>query len=264
MSPHRPKTTIWIWPTGLFPRRIIYYLRAQNITLADLAAANIDLVPVLLDPESHQIRAKEGYAAKPDGMTVPCMYIAGGSGAGEGGGQWVRESVSIIAYLEEVFGEDGRRKSFYGTTAMQRLKTHDIMCTFSADIIPNYITELTHTVPGSKSWTHIQDGEISSGAGAHARRRKEFYLRRLEDWVRRDIVERGTRSLSGEGREVTLADVVVMAQVCYARDGYGADWLEGCGVLRNWSEEAVKGEWWVDGEKLKECEERGWNVVLKE
>ncbi|PVI05452.1 hypothetical protein DM02DRAFT_686438 [Periconia macrospinosa] len=274
-----PKTTIWIWPTGLFPRRILYYLRAQNITLSELLSQNIHLVPVVLDPIKNTLGVKEGkgYPALPEGMTVPCMYIAPSTSSSsekeeEGGareedkGQWVRESISIISYLEEIFcnnGSDEGRASIYGTTTSQRLKTHDIVSTFSADIVPNYITELTHTVSATKLWSHMKDEEMSAGAGAHARRRKQFYLGRLEDWVRRDVVECGMRSLSGEGREVTLADVLVMAQVCYVQK-YGWDVLEGCVVLKKWWAEAMKGEWWVGEEGLKGCEERGWKVVLGE
>lgn len=259
-----PETTIWIWPTGLFPRRIIYYLRAQKITLSTLAAHNIRLVPMTLSPTTHKIAAKEGYPALPDGMTIPCMHIAssGTPDKERGEGQWVHESLSIIMHLEEVLKNDGAGTSILGSTPSQRAKTWDVVSTFS-DVLGNYVTEIVHTEPSAKMWSGIQEGEVSAGAAAHAGRRKAFYMQRLEGWVKGDVAGRGTTSLSGEGRDATLADLVVMAQVCYALDGYGVDWLQGCEVLKEWWGRAVQAGWWVDGERLKACEgEEGWEAVL--
>lgn len=224
-----------------------------------LSAHNIELIPLVLDNTTHEIVSKAGCKERPKGMTLPCMYIEEGN---EGQGQWVHESLSIITYLEEVFGEKGQ--SILGATPTQRLKTTDIVSLFP-DILLNYLAEIIHSVPGTTVWSHIEASEMSPGAAAHAGRRKKFYMARLEDWVRRDVVERGTVSLSGKGRNVTLADVVVMAQVCYCLDGQGVDWLEGCDVLKEWWQRAIKEDWWVSGEQLKACEgEDGWTAVLGE
>ena len=197
-------------------------------------------------------------------MTVPCMHITSSDTTekDQGQGQWVHESLSIIMYLEEVLRKnDGAETSIAGSTLSQKAKTWDIVSTFH-DIMGNYITEFVHSEPSAKSWSGIQEGEQSAGAAAHAGRRKAFYMQRLEKWVESDVVGRGTRSLSGEGREETLADI--MAQVCYASDMYGVDWLAGYDALRKWWANAVQGAWWVNGKQLKTCEgEEGWKAVLE-
>src|SRR4051812_27149110 len=41
-----PKTTLWVWSSGAFPRRIVYYFHAKGITTTILAQHNIHLIPV--------------------------------------------------------------------------------------------------------------------------------------------------------------------------------------------------------------------------
>jgi hypothetical protein len=70
-SPPYPKTTLWLWPTGLFPRCIIYYLHAKHLTLPILMHHNIYLVPATLNQDhtlilSSWLRCTSAKRQRPD------------------------------------------------------------------------------------------------------------------------------------------------------------------------------------------------------
>lgn len=96
---------------------------------------------------------------------------------------------------------------------------------------------------------------MSRSAAEHASGKWQFYLDRLEAWVKDDggaTVERKT-----------IAGVVLLAQVEYHEMMYGADWIEGHEVLREWVEGMKREEWFVESEVLKGVERgEGWETVL--
>ncbi|KAF2251343.1 hypothetical protein BU26DRAFT_281335 [Trematosphaeria pertusa] len=250
-----PKTTLWLWPTGLFPRRIIYYLRAKHITLSALTAHNIHLIPIILSPTTASLVAKPGYEARPADTSLPCMRVE----KDDDETLWVHESLSIVGWLEEVF--DGA--DIYGSTISQRAKTRDILSLLN-DALAWSMAEMIHSDPRTLAWSGLASAsEQSPSAAAHAAKKFHFYLQRLENWVEGDVVGKGTSSLSGEGAGVTLADVVLMSQVCYIEEMYGMDWVAEHGVLRVWVERAKGEAWWVGREALERCEkEEDWEGVL--
>ncbi|CAG5137401.1 uncharacterized protein ALTATR162_LOCUS89 [Alternaria atra] len=70
-------TTLWLWPTGLFPRRIIYYLRAKNISSSMLHEKNIHLIPVVLDKgaPTPDLVSRPGLEARPAETSLPVLRI---------------------------------------------------------------------------------------------------------------------------------------------------------------------------------------------
>jgi glutathione S-transferase len=256
MSP--PKTTIWLWPTGLFPRRVLYYLRVKQITLSALHAHNIHLIPVVLNPSASKLQSREGYEERPEGMSLPCMRIEHREGGERV--EYVRESLAIVGFLEEVFRGEGCG-NIMGNTPSQRAHTTDIISLLSDATIWSS-TALIHSDPNTLSWSGLSASNMSASAAADAQKRFHRLLSKLEEWVEKDIVKGGSQSLSGEGGGVTLADIVLMSSVSYAEDHYGKDWVEEHGVLRIWCERAKGCEWYVRAERLRECEERGWDAVL--
>lgn len=250
------KATIWIWPTGLFPRRLIYYLRAKRITTSTLIAHNIHLIPVTLSMPAGLV-TKPGYEPRPDGLSLPCMRVE----QPDGSLFWVRESLAIIGWLEDVFGKEKGYDDIRGNRLEQRAKTADIMSVF-ADAMSWSGTSLIHSDLSTLSWSGMSQDQMSASAAVDAKRRFHLYLSRLEGWVESDVIGKETKSVSGEGANVTLADIVVMTMVMYTEDAYKKDWLEEHGVLRVWCERAKKEAWFVGIEELKRCEEGGWEVVL--
>jgi dephospho-CoA kinase len=104
---------------------------------------------------------------------------------------------------------------------------------------------------------------MSPVTASHAEKKCEQLLSKLERWVVEDVIDGTRKSLSGEGGDVTLADMVVMAQVEYMREMYGMDWVAEHGVLRVWCDRAKEEEWVIGREALLEVERTGnWYGVL--
>src|SRR5690242_11369062 len=95
----KDNTTIWIWPSGLFPRRLVYYFRAKGITLSALERHGIHLIAVELASSPPALHSMAGFEARPANSSLPIMRIE----HGDGRTTWIRESLSIIDYLEDLF-----------------------------------------------------------------------------------------------------------------------------------------------------------------
>jgi glutathione S-transferase len=250
MSPH-PKTTLWIWPTGLFPRRLVYYFRAKNITLSILQAYNIQLVPVTLSKNS--LASLPGYETRPADTSLPIMRVEEESGT-----FYVRESIAILEYFEEVFKVETEYEDMRGKTLQQRVKTRDIL-SLLADAAGWSGVSLIHSNPATTHWSGLGREAMSEGAAAHAKMKFCAQMDKLERWV-----GESKGSLSGVGTGVTLADVCLMAQVEYMQEVYGMNWLEGFVWLRAWCNRKSQEEWVVKKEGLEGVEKSGeWNGVLE-
>lgn len=272
MSPSTtaPKITIWLWPTGLFPRRIIYYFRAKNINLSTLRAHNIDLIPVSLDAASVTFTTKAGDEAPPAGASMPCMriqYLEGESSDPETMG-YIHESNAMIAYLEEIFnGGNGNKwanRNIMGSTRSQRARTHDITSLLGDAMIYANVM-LMHSDTRTLSWSGLAAEDMSAATAAHAQEKFDKLFSKLEGWINRDIVEKGMPSLSGKENEVTLADIVLMANVTYALDAFGTNYFdkEKHKVLAQWANRVSDAAWCVGSEALGKAEEAGWEAVLE-
>ncbi|KAH7081434.1 hypothetical protein BKA63DRAFT_599777 [Paraphoma chrysanthemicola] len=262
LTPTYSHTTIWLWPTGLFPRRIIYYLRAKHINTTLLQKHNITLVPVTLSDNA--LVALDGHEARPADSSLPVMRVKDGDRTET----WIRESSSIMEYLEEVFthegavGEGVSSVDSRGTSLHQRARTRDILSLLSDAIIWSTVA-MIHSNPATTFWSGLTRADMSPATAAHAQKKFDALLSKLERWVERDVVVRKTNSLSGEGADVTFADIALMAQVEYMHEMYGLDWVAEHGVLRVWWERAKGEEWVVKREALLEAERKGeWGCVL--
>jgi glutathione S-transferase len=256
----RPKITLWLWPTGLFPRRVVYYLRAKNITLSMLQAQNIHLIPVILvkDPPKPGLVSKAGFEPRPSEMSLPALRIQ----HTDGKEFWIHETSAILEYFEEVFSKARGYEDLRGNTAEQRARTRDALSLLVEASIWGGVA-LVHSDANTTYWSGLSEGEMSASAAKHAERKFHSLLSRLEKWVEADVVGGESQSLSGLGGSVTLADLLVMAQVEYMQEMYGLDWVGEHGVLRVWYER-MKGEEWVVGkEDLLDVENTGeWAGIL--
>jgi glutathione S-transferase len=254
--PPQPKTTLWIWPTGLFPRRIIFYLRAKNLTLPILTAHNIHLIPVALTP-SFQLLSLPAFEPRPQNTSLPIMRIE----SDDKKVLWIRESAAIIEYFEEVFGVEKGYRELRGETVQQRARTRDGVSLLN-DVMVWSTVGMVHSNRATVSWSGLSEEGMSGSAAHHADGKVDALLKRLEGWIEED--GKGCRSLSGEGGDVTVLDVVVMSME-YIREVYGEDGLGGNEVLKGWWEKLRVAEWVVGKEELKKVEESGkWATVLAE
>jgi glutathione S-transferase len=252
MSSPLTKITIWLWPTGLFPRRIIFFLRLARISRSTLSAHNITLIPVSLTPTA--LVSLPGTEARPPSTTLPLMRIA----YPDGRTVWIRESGAILEYLDEVLCQ-GERRSLLGGKAEDRARQRDAMSVLSDAMMWSQVA-LVHSEPKSTSWSGLKAEDMSPAAAAHASEKMRALLDKLERWIREDGKE--GKGLLGE---VGMVDVVLMAHVEYLRDGYGVEWVQGHEGLVAWWERVRSEEWVVGKEVLGEVERTGeWGLVLEE
>src|SRR5690242_19169790 len=106
------RTTIWIWPSGLFPRRLIYCFRAKNIDFSTLKNYNIHLIPVALATDPPALEAMEGHEARPSDASIPIVRIV----HADSSEVWIRESLSILSYFEELFPSSNGWADLQGDT----------------------------------------------------------------------------------------------------------------------------------------------------
>jgi glutathione S-transferase len=259
-----PRTTLWLWPTGLFPRRVIFYMRAKGLTTAILRARNIHLIPVKIvfqDPYP-AIVSCPGYEARPEPHhSLPVMRIERDASAG--GDFWIREAMGITQYLEEFFGTEEGYTNLMGSSIMQRVRARDVLNAL-ADATGFCFNALIHLKPECCFFSGLKEEEMSKKGGEDARNRFHATLKKVEGWIEGDVCgEKGTMSVTGDGIAVTLADIHLGAQIMYAVEPYGTDWLEGHEVFQEWWAR-VKGKRFVVQRKdLLEVERSGkWEGVL--
>ncbi|KAJ4367737.1 hypothetical protein N0V86_009858 [Didymella sp. IMI 355093] len=242
------KTTLWIWPAGLFPRRLLYYFRAKHMTLTVLKDHNIDLIPVALSTSPPALESVLGYEARPKDASLPVMRIV----HADGKESWIRESLSILEYLEDLLPSP----SLVGESAEERAQTRDIVSLLN-DTMHWGLIHLIHSDPKTTFWSGLSEDEMSKSTAEHAKGKFEFYLQRLEDWTRDD----GGAIM----RRTTIAGIVLLAQVEYHEMMYGANWIEGHTVLREWIHGMQEEVWYVESGMLKGVEDgKGWETILGE
>jgi hypothetical protein len=66
-------TALWLWPTGLFRRRVIYYLRAKSITSSILHKEKTKLVSVVL--ANGALASILSLEARPADTSLPVLRI---------------------------------------------------------------------------------------------------------------------------------------------------------------------------------------------
>jgi len=239
--------TLWLWPSGFFPRRIMYYLRAKRLPSSILSLHNINIIPVAYTPAG--LASKEGHEARPVGTTLPCLRI-------EKPGQepfLVYESMAIMEYFENLFGCEAY-PDLRGSTPEQRSRTSDILSLLQEAIVWHGVAYM-HGDPATLLWSGMKTPQ-SSSAFTDAKMRHHKLLSKLEDWVGYGITTEGWRSLSGD-TEVTLADIVLMAAVEFSEHWYARewkDWIAEHGILRIWCEKAKEQPWFVKSKELDEMD----------
>ncbi|KAJ4374722.1 hypothetical protein N0V83_001797 [Neocucurbitaria cava] len=250
--------TIWIWPIGLFPRRIINYFRAKNITTSILKAHDIHLIPVTLDP-SVGLVSLPGYETRPTDISLPCLRIE----KADGEVFWIHETLAILSYFEEeLFSVERGYTRLEGEGAEQRAKVRDLVGQ-TTDASTWGAIGLMNSDVSTTSWSGLKEEEMHADTAVHARKKFDGILTKIEGWVEPDVIGRGTQSLAGKGADVTFADIFLAAQVDYMQWVYGVKWLQGHEVLEMWYERVKEEKWRVGNEVLASADgSDGWEGLL--
>lgn len=215
---------------------------------------NIRLIPIFLDKDATtpDLVPHPGLEARPPGTSVPALRIT----YADGTTFWINETNAIMEYFEEVFSVANGYPDLRGTTIQQRARTRDILSLLS-DAITWSSVALVHSDPNTMSWSGLAKDEMSESAAKHARGKFHMLLSRLEARIQGDIIGNKSQSLSGDGTDVTLADICLMAEVEYMQEMYGLDWVAEHGLLRVWCDRRKGQSWVVARNALQEVEKTG-------
>ncbi|KAF2818803.1 hypothetical protein CC86DRAFT_472659 [Ophiobolus disseminans] len=245
------KTTIWIWPSGLFPRRVLYYFLAKGINVSTLKSHNIILIPIDLIISPLSLQSKTGHEPRPADTSLPVLRIE----HSDGRITWIRESLAILHYLEELFPPSAGYPDLQGSSAEQRAQMRDMLSVLG-EAMHWSLVSLIHSNTSTTNWSGLDEEQMSAVTAAHADQKHIVLLLRLEKWVE-ERVSHGIMDY------VTFAGLGLLAQVEYAEMMFGTDWVADHVVLRTWVEE-LKGEpWYVSNERLKDVERSGdWSTLM--
>ncbi|KAF2014572.1 hypothetical protein BU24DRAFT_423483 [Aaosphaeria arxii CBS 175.79] len=244
------KTTLWIWPTGLFPRRLIYYFRAKQISSSHLHAQNIIMVPVTLDMQAGALVSKPGHEPRPEGTSLPCLRIE----RTDQDDFYIHESGAILEYFEELFGPEKGFVNLRGTTMEQRARSRDILSVLADATVWGVVYQI-HTEESTLMWSGLRREQWSADVAMHAKKFKSGLLDKLERWVGEGMAQKGRKSLRAEDAGVTLADISLLTIVEYIEKTYGQDWVDGHVQLKAWCDIMKKAEWFIDEHGLKGLED---------
>jgi glutathione S-transferase len=251
------KHTLWVWPTGLFPRRILYYLRAKALPLS-LLDSTLTINTVLNN--GVKLVPAPGYESHPDGTSLPCLRVER-PGASP---TFIYESTAIMEYFEELFEGVGG-PSLIGNNIAQRARTRDIVAMINdTGVFSGFYAYNKHEA--TMSWSGFKKEEMSDGNVRLAVARGGRLLAKIEKHMKDDM-EENCISLSGEGIEGTLADFAVMAIADYMAYFYGALFFDDFGefaALKGWYERAKSSSWFVSTEECQKIERDGYKGLFVE
>ena len=131
MPPSTHHHTLYLWPHGLFPRRLAYQLLASNLCTSASAllagkttVPNLSLAIITIDPRTFAWTSADPNKPKPDGKSMPCLQIDDVSSPASAP-RYIHESHSIMLYIESHFAD--AEQSLVSGDAVERAQAEDMM-----------------------------------------------------------------------------------------------------------------------------------------
>ncbi|KAI0441248.1 hypothetical protein F4803DRAFT_552333 [Xylaria telfairii] len=239
--------TLFLWLEGLFPRRVSYWLlikglvsSPQHLSGGKTTDPTLSIVRLSLNFSSGGWKSDPENDPLPSTVSTssPCLRIRNTKTGAE---HWVRESSSILTYLEEFYADRGptlKPKDVLGTVAMNDLVGQ----------MNNSITEsgtyLRHASPQFATFSGLQDEERSRAAARIGYQITMKGFLKVQDWARDSLATTGwlTPGTDGPG----LVDTNLAAVRRYFELGYGWNIFEKEELkpLEEWYRRFQKLAWW--------------------
>jgi glutathione S-transferase len=198
----QPKPRLWVLDWGLFPRRVLIYLKEKGIR------DDFEIIPVVV---SHDGAAHS--PGKPPG-TLPVLEIERESAEDKLDGTYIFQSTAILEYLEDVYAD--HKPNMRGATPKDRARVRECM-----DIMNEAVTCLgmyTHNASALFAGHGIQDEATAMWAG----RRYHKLLDILEN-----LADPKGPFLANVNDQPTIVDCVLLATAQFGRVSYRLDLLSG-------------------------------------
>lgn len=263
----KTQLTLFLWPTGLFPRRINYWLFIKGLVSSydDILSGatsdpNLTIVRLSLNFPARGWKSTPADDPLPEHISTssPCLRVrdASPSSTGTTTERWIRESSSILEFLEAHYAAADHHHHA-GPTLLNANNIADVAATsdrvgqLNLAIIEG-LTYIRHACPEFAAFAGLKDDERSAAAARIGLQSMMKGLAKVLDWARADsLATTGwlTPGTDGPG----LVDVNLAAPRRYLEIVYGWNIFEGEELrpLEEWYGRFRKLDWW-DGFEERE------------
>ncbi|OAG36054.1 hypothetical protein AYO21_09772 [Fonsecaea monophora] len=254
----RSVRTLWVWPGGIFPRRVAYYVKAKSVTADHLNRLGLTLIPCTVDLKSQDLAldAIPGYEKRPKGFSLPVLRIQDLESSNHS--KFIAQSSSILEYLEDLLPASDGHPSLRGDDAFQAARVRDIVQLIN-EVLTWCNVHVRHLTAFSLGWSGMTEEQQSPQAGEDAQVQYRRLLTTLQSWT--NTCSKGV-SLVGADRP-TLADITAAAAKTSMEDLYGINLFDGFEGLEAWWTRYQSSPWFVIRDVIDQIEKDGFNLLLK-
>jgi glutathione S-transferase len=249
--------TLWIWPSGIFPRRLVYYLKVKSLSENDLDNLKLSLIPCFVDLQSQDLHLDSisGFEKRPQGYSLPVLRISGAKSSDKA--EYVTQSSSILEYLEDLLPETEGFANLRGKNALQAAKIRDIV-QLTNELLTWCNVNMRHSTAFSLLWSGMTKEQQSQQASKDAQTQVARLLEKLECWIETS----GGISLVG-AESPTIADVTVAAAKTSMEEIYGLDLFREFDSLDAWWSRYQASPWFVTRAEIEEVERDGFRILMR-
>ncbi|KAJ4262865.1 hypothetical protein NW762_006478 [Fusarium torreyae] len=229
---------LFLWIEGYFPKRIVYYLLAKGLCSSvdqlyegNTNEPNLNVVRIVFNGQDFVSEDPDN--PFPTETTVPALRLDDTS---SGKSIWIRETWSIINYLEEVFpGTTANNyREMWANDPVERAITQDVLGHLLSASEQGGIW-LDNNAPFLTAFRQISDEEHSIGVGRRARRAFEEHFKAAQEIAADNLERTGWLTPAADGGP-GMADVNLAAMVRHTEDAWSEFVIENDVLepLRQW------------------------------
>ncbi|GAW13320.1 hypothetical protein ANO14919_027020 [Xylariales sp. No.14919] len=247
--PMNEQLTLFLWLQGLFPRRVNYWLLIKGLVSSprdledgktldsnlSIVRLSINMTPTGFDWKSNP---ENDPLPKEISTSSPCLRVRNTQTGDE---RWIRESSSILAYLEEVYADRG--PALNPKALLDRAVTNDLVGQINLNAIES-VSYIRHASPQFAAFAGIKEEERSQAAARVGYQSMVKGFVKVQTWAGDALATTGwlTPGTDGPG----LVDVNFAALRRYLEIVYGWDIFEKEELkpLAEWYERFKGLSWW--------------------
>lgn len=236
--------TLWLWPEGMFPRRITFWLLMKGLVAspADLLAGktkdpSIRISLIRMDISKGFVYLDTADPA-PQGASSPCLRIHHVS---SGAKHYIHESSAILAYLERAYSDVGPALAPQDPIGLAIMD--DLAGVINLAMGDSYYY-IKHSVPQTAAWSGLKNEERSHAAAINGYASMVRNLVKLQWWAEDSLQNTGwlTPAVEGPGViDITLASGRRYLELTFGWNIFEKEELKS---LAAWYERFQAVPWW--------------------